>query len=55
MVESKKKDLYGELEIEKEATSAEIKVAYKKLALVSLPLDINNYMDFCRNGIQTNK
>ena len=35
MVESKKKDFYGELEIQKTATQAEIKTAYKKLALVS--------------------
>ena len=35
MVESKKKDFYGSLGVEKTATPAEIKSAYKKLALVS--------------------
>ena len=48
MVESKKKDFYGELEIQKTATQAEIKTAYKKLALVSEWLNNSKF----RNGIQ---
>ena len=55
MVESKKKDFYGELEIEREATPAEIKVAYKKLALVSFLFVLTISLILYRNGIQTSK